>query len=168
MMLGAHCIWLVFQTCLPLAFLASMVAAFKQALEAEQTTSTTSKWTSKHLMSNCLPSMPLESQCMAWHCTWLKQASWELHRPTSFADLGSVTSVLSLSPRAISYTSTQAALANTIVAEVILGIHLVSWVLSPSAPYLSFLFLQQVQTTLNSLLWLCHSRLEGGGVLLSY
>ena len=65
MMLGAHCIWLVFQTCLPLAFLASMVAAFKQALEAEQTTSTTSKWTSKLLMSNCLPSMPLEPQCMA-------------------------------------------------------------------------------------------------------
>ena len=166
-MLGAHCIRLAFQTCLPLAFLASVVAAFKQVLTAEQTTSTTSKRTSKLLMSNCLPSMPLESQCMAWHCTWLKQASWELHRPTSFADLGSVTSVLSLSPRAVSYTSTQAALANT-VSEVVLGIHLVSWVLSPSAPYLSSLFLQQVQAILNSLLWLCHSRLEGGGVLLSY
>ena len=64
-MLGTHCIWLAFQRCLPLAFLASVVAAFKRALAAEQTTSTTSKWTSQLLMSNCLLSMPLEPQCMA-------------------------------------------------------------------------------------------------------
>ena len=64
-MLGAYCIWLAFQMCLPLAFLASVVAAFKQALTAEQTTSTKGKQTGWLLMSNCLPSMPLEPQCMA-------------------------------------------------------------------------------------------------------
>ena len=166
-MLGTHCIRLAFQRCLPLAFLASVVAAFKRALTAKQTTSTTSKWTSQLLMSNCLLSMPLEPQCMAVTCTWLKWASWELHHPISFADLGSMTSVLPLEPLAVSYTSTQAALVNT-VSEIVQGIHLESWALSPSAPYLSSLFPQQVQAILNSPLWLSHSRLEGGRVLLSY
>ena len=64
-MLRAHCIRLAFQMCLPLAFLASVVAAFKQGLTAEQTTSTMSKWTSQLLMSSCLPFRPLEPQCMA-------------------------------------------------------------------------------------------------------
>ena len=55
-----------------------------------------------------------------------------------------MTSVLPLWPLAISYTSTRAALANT-VSEIVWGIRLESWALSPSAPYLSSLFLQQVQ-----------------------
>ena len=76
-----------------------------------------------------------------------------------------MTRVLPLEPLAVSYTSTQAVLS---VSEIVQGIHLESWALSPSAPYLSSLFPQQVQAILNSLLWLSHSRLEGGGVLLSY
>ena len=78
-----------------------------------------------------------------------------------------MTSVLPLEPLAVSYTSTQAALVNT-VSEIVQRIHLESWALSPSAPYLSSLLPQQVQAILNSLLWLSHSLLEGGGVLLSY
>ena len=64
-MLGAHCIGLVFQTCLSLAFLASVVAAFKQVLAAKQMSSTTAERTGQLSMSNCLTSMPLEPQCMA-------------------------------------------------------------------------------------------------------
>ena len=41
-----------------------------------------------------------------------------------------MTSVLPLEPLAVSYTSTQAALVNT-VSEIVQGIHLESWALSP-------------------------------------
>ena len=116
-------------------------------------------------MSNCLLSMLLEPQCM--DVTLYMTRVSLIGAASSNIICRSWIHVLPLLPLAISYTSTRAALANT-VSEIVWGIHLESWVLSPSAPYLSFLFPQQVQAILNSLLWLCHGLLEGKGVLLLY
>ena len=57
----------------------------------------------------------------------------ELHCPTSSADLGTVASVLPLSPLAVLHTSARASLANTVL-EIILGTCQVSWALSLSTP----------------------------------
>ena len=64
-MLEAHCIGPVVQTCLPLAFLASVIMAFKQALATQQTTSATCEQTGQLFTSNRLTSITLKPQCMA-------------------------------------------------------------------------------------------------------
>ena len=169
-MLEAHCIGLVVQTCLSLDFLASVIMAFKQALATEQTTSTTSERTGQLFTCNRLTSITLKPQCMAvtLHMTWaslMGAASSNIICPSWIHDQCVAPSVCCSFCTQVQYT--RAALANTVL-EIVLGISLVSWLLSPSAPYLASLFPQQVQAILNSLLWLCHSHLEGGGVLLSY
>ena len=119
-------------------------------------------------MSSCSISMPLEPRCVAVTLSTTRASLVELHCPTSSADLGTVASVLPLSPLAVLHTSARASLANTVL-EIILGTCQVSWALSLSTPpCLSPTFLQQVQAILNSLLWLCHSHLEGGRVSLLY
>lgn len=62
---GLFAVGLAVQTCLPLAFLASVIMAFKQVLATEQTTSTMSERTGQLFTSNCLTCIMLKPQCMA-------------------------------------------------------------------------------------------------------
>ena len=74
----------------------------------------------------------VEPRCAAVTLSTTRASLVELHFPTSSADLGTVASVMPLSPLAILHTSARA-LANTVL-EIILGTCQVSWALSLSTP----------------------------------
>ena len=99
--------------------------AFKQALATEQTPSTTSERTGKLFTCNRLTSITLKPQCMAVTLHMTRASLVGAASSNIICHLGSVTSVLLLPPLAVSYTSTPAALANTVL-EIVLGISLVS------------------------------------------
>lgn len=67
-------------------------------------------------MSNYLTSLLLEPRCVALTLSTTRASLVELHRPTSSANLGTVASVMPLSPLDVSQTSyfARAALANTV------------------------------------------------------